>query len=159
MAYMVNPETDLWKDLGIEGDDFFELEEAFAHEFKVDMSNYLWYFHHGEEGLGSFGAFFFAPPYALVERIPVTPALLLKAARTKKWPVQYPAHEISSHRYDMVVNRAIGIGLLAAVAAWWLWHALALQAFNRTPRTFPTPCLAVQGRAPVKKGQGPLLVA
>ena len=35
---VVTPLTSLRHDLGVEGYDFFELEEAFADEFRVDMS-------------------------------------------------------------------------------------------------------------------------
>jgi len=57
----ITPESRLVEDFGLEGDDFFELEHAFAQRFKVDMSGYRWYFHHAEEGVASLGALFFPP--------------------------------------------------------------------------------------------------
>ena len=78
-------ETDLFKDLGVDGDDFFELMEAFKKEFSADLSNYRWDFHHGAEGFCLLS--FFAPKTRF---IPVTSLLLLKCANTGKWPFQYP---------------------------------------------------------------------
>lgn len=101
----IEPESRLVEDLGIEGDDFFELEQAFAKRFNVDMSGYLWYFHHGEEGM-NIGALLFPPPNLRVESIPVTLTLLLDAANSGEWPLQYPAHELPRRRYDLVANLA-----------------------------------------------------
>jgi Protein of unknown function (DUF1493) len=41
----VSPDDDINLDLGVMGDDFTELMEAFAEKYKVDMKGYLWYFH------------------------------------------------------------------------------------------------------------------
>jgi hypothetical protein len=64
--------TDLCSDLGIDGDDFSMLMEEFASTYKVDMDNYRWYFHHGEEGW-NIGGIFSPTPDRQVKHIPVTP--------------------------------------------------------------------------------------
>jgi len=111
----LNSESDLCFDLGIEGDDFFELEEAFEKEFKVNMASYKWYFHHAEEGLFNLGGLFFNPPYARVKHIPVTPSLLLKAVNEGSWPIQYPEHTLPSKRYDVIISQTIIIALLGLI--------------------------------------------
>jgi len=56
----VKETDDIEEDLGCTGDDFDELMMAYADQFKVDMSSYLWYFHTVEEGSwNSFGGMFF----------------------------------------------------------------------------------------------------
>lgn len=118
------PGSDLCEDLGIEGNDFFELEEEFARDFDVDMTGYLWYFHHGEEGW-NLGGIFFPAPYQRVEHIAVTPAILLEAANAKRWPIAYPPHSLPSRRYDIDINRAfmyllfglLGLGALLSAFA------------------------------------------
>ncbi|MGY5451058.1 DUF1493 family protein [Agarivorans sp. MS3-6] len=109
----LHPDSDLVKDLGIEGDDLSETIELFAEKFGVEMSEYRWYFHHREEGW-NFGALFFKPPYAQVDRINVTPNILLAAASTKIWPISYPAHQMGEGRPDLMCNNIIigGLGLI-----------------------------------------------
>ncbi len=36
--------------LGIDGDDAFEFMEKFSETFGVNLDDYRWYFHNGEEG-------------------------------------------------------------------------------------------------------------
>ena len=151
----LTPFTSLRKDLGVEGDDFFELEEAFAEKFRVDMSGYRWYFHHGEEGTWlSIGRLFFPAPYDRVVEIPVTPQLLLDSANAGKWIVQYPDHELPRRRYDSLIDQFVYltlIGLLAvqflpkvrtemfrlgfaaglAAASAWMWRRYILKARGR----------------------------
>lgn len=98
------PSVDLNYDLGIEGDDFFELEEEFSKKYNVNMDSYRWYFHHGEEGW-SIGSLFSPAPYQQVEHIPVTPEILLQAAKTKSWPVRYPEHSITSRTVEFSINK------------------------------------------------------
>ncbi len=70
-------DTDINGELRIEGEDFNELLEAYSEQFKVDMSDYLWFFHHEGEGFQiSLGRILFKPPNLRVERIPVTPTML-----------------------------------------------------------------------------------
>jgi hypothetical protein len=110
---VVTPLTSLRHDLGVEGDDFFELEEAFADEFRVDMSEYRWYFHHGEEGTClNVGRLLFPAPYDRVTEIPVTPQLLLDSANAGKWVVRYPEHKLPSRRYDVLVNQLVYLPLI-----------------------------------------------
>ncbi len=109
----LRPDTDLVEDIGIEGDDFFELMEKFEKRFNADISAYRWYFHHGEEGFLSVGALLFKPPYRRVKRIPVTPEILLACANTHSWIVQYPQRELPKYRFDMLFDQIL-TGLIAA---------------------------------------------
>ena len=42
--------SDIFETVRISGDDCFELIEKFSKKYDVDISNFLWYFHHEEEG-------------------------------------------------------------------------------------------------------------
>ncbi len=116
----LQPTHDLERDLGITGDDFFELAEDFSKEFNVNMTTYRWYFHHAEEVTFNPGALVFKPPYRLVSHIPVTPALLLQAAKLGSWPVEYPEHKLPQRRYDLLFNYGLiaAIGVLLGVLSW-----------------------------------------
>jgi len=116
--YPESPDTDIFKDMGIVGDDFHEMIEKYAKKYYIDMSHYLWYFHADEEGSYSIGGQFFKPPYELVERIPVTPKMLADFIVTKKWKIDYPAHQIPKHRTDLLINKIVLIVLLAALFIW-----------------------------------------
>ncbi len=111
----VYAETDIFDDLGCVGDDFFDLMEKYSAQFSVDMSNYLWYFHSDEEGWPSIGSEFFKPPYCRVERIPVTPAMLLDFANKGEWSVDYPEHTIPKIRWDVRINLMILIAVVVAI--------------------------------------------
>lgn len=117
------PAVDLSNDLGIEGDDFFELEEEFEEKFMVDMSSYLWYFHHGEEGW-NIGALFSPAPYQQVKHIPVTPEILLEAAKTKVWPIGYPLHKIRNRAIESGINYLV-LALLVALVIASLVHTFS----------------------------------
>jgi flavin-dependent dehydrogenase len=108
-VYADDPNIDIFKDLGIVGDDFHEMIEKYAWKYKIDMSGYIWYFHSNEEG-HSLGGQFFKPPYQRVDRIPVTPQMLADFIVTKKWMVDYPPHEIPKRRIDLTINKIIVIG-------------------------------------------------
>jgi hypothetical protein len=110
----LTPKADLCYDLGIDGDDFFELMEDFSSRYNVSMNNYCWYFHHKEEG-SNFGALFSPAPYQQVNRIPITPEILLLAATNKTWPIIYPRHKISSRRTESLINKTLIIILLGFV--------------------------------------------
>lgn len=115
-----NGDTDLFKRFGIEGDDAGEFIESFVAHFQVDAQNYRWYFHHQDEGT-NFGALFFKPIYKRVERLPITPNLLIAAVETQQWPIKYPPHDIPSVRWDIRLNQlflAVPIILLGV----WLWQ-------------------------------------
>ncbi|SHK19247.1 Protein of unknown function [Reichenbachiella agariperforans] len=112
----LSPDSDLFKEHGIVGDDFHEMIENFARNYNIDMSTYLWYFHADEEGQ-NLGSFFFKPPYARVDRIPVTPKLLADAVETKKWNVKYPEHKLPKYRIDIIISYVI-IGLIIGIVIW-----------------------------------------
>ena len=81
-------DSDLLKDFGVDGDDFFELMDAFEKEYVVDLSGYIWYFHHYDEGslLSVTRALF----ETKLEFVPITPAILLECVNTGEWPLHYP---------------------------------------------------------------------
>ncbi len=66
----LSPGVDLFHIFRIDGDDCDELLTAFSRRFNVDMSGYLWYFHHAEEASMNPGGLVFRPPNARVARIP-----------------------------------------------------------------------------------------
>lgn len=105
--------TDLVNDLGVWGDDFFELIEDFSREFQVDISSFRWYFHSGEEGL-NIGSGIFRPPNERVERIPVTLEVLAEAAEKQRWIVEYPPHQLPAHRFDIWLNMLLALGVVLA---------------------------------------------
>ncbi|WP_114778646.1 DUF1493 family protein [Botryobacter ruber] len=104
----VNEDSDIYADLDLVGDDFHEFIDAYAPNFNVDMSDYLWYFHGDEEGT-NFGALFFKPPYMMVKRIPVTPKLLMTFANNKKWEIAYPPHDVPETRPDLKFNKVLSL--------------------------------------------------
>src|SRR5262245_34784216 len=67
-THLLSDDADIFDSFGIEGDDASEFIERFATQFKIDTSNYRWYFHHGEEGFVNVGAWLFKPPYRRVDR-------------------------------------------------------------------------------------------
>lgn len=103
---LVTADADLFKTFGIDGDDAFEFIDKFARKFEIDVSGYLWYFHHGEEGFG-LGQFFFKPPYRRVPRLPITLNVLADAIETHIWPIQYPAHTPPRRRWDITADVTI----------------------------------------------------
>lgn len=103
----LTPETDIFRDLNIYGDDFHELMDSYSAKFNVKMDNYLWYFHTDEEGSGGLGGLFFKSPYDRVNRIPVTPEILSNFAKCGVWMMNYPEHEIPKHRHDLMINKIV----------------------------------------------------
>ncbi len=103
--------TSLGGDLNIWGDDLDELLIDYAHEFGVDMSAYLWYFHSKEEGMNT-GALFFKPPNKRVDHIPITIDLMAEAANTGSWPVKYPEHKLPKYRLDTLVSQIVFAGFV-----------------------------------------------
>jgi len=112
----MRPDEDIGLTYGIDGDDFEDLMESFGEKFKVDLSTYKWYFHRGDEGVLNLGGLLFSPPNRRVVRIPVTPSMLLGAARMGSWNLDYPSHTLPSRRYDLLFNQfllaAIAVGIL-----------------------------------------------
>lgn len=43
--------------------------------------------------------------------------------RTKRWPLQYPVHQLPAHRWDIRLNQLMLLALLALVAIWG-WRRL-----------------------------------
>ena len=115
-ASELSPNVDLERDLRITGDDFFELMAQFANEFSVDLRDYRWYFHHSEEVSFNPGALLFKPPHRQVRHIPVTPSVLLAAAKDGRWPVCYPEHKLARRRYDVLITYGFFAALGVAVA-------------------------------------------
>ena len=104
----VTSNCDLMNDLGCSGDDFHELIDDYAKKYKVNMDNYLWYFHTDEEGhSNSIGRIFFKVPYERVKQIPVSPALLLESANEGRWLLTYPGHSLPKRRYDILINQIV----------------------------------------------------
>ncbi len=116
-VYPSNPTADIFLDLGVVGDDFSEMMLAYAEKYQVNMENYLWYFHHDEEGQ-NLGGLFFKPPHQRVERIPITPELLARCTQTKKWEMDYPEHDIPGQRLDLRINQVIFFGTVAGIITW-----------------------------------------
>lgn len=118
-ADIVTSETDIFKDLGVVGDDFDELMADYQVKYNVKMDKYLWYFHADEEG-HSIGGFFFKAPNARVSRIPVTPKMLTEFASKKEWSIDYPDHKLPKYRWDIVFNQV----LVGSFVVWLLWTGL-----------------------------------
>ncbi|WP_206705357.1 DUF1493 family protein [Marinomonas colpomeniae] len=110
--------TDVFGELGIEGDDFSALIESYASSFSVNMDDYLWYFHSNDEGINVW-SFLFKPPNKKVNRIAVTPKILLDFANSKRWGFEYPSHNKPKNRRDLTYSNlfwsviVLGIYLLA----------------------------------------------
>ena len=119
-----DPNIDIYKELDITGDDFHEMIDKYSKKYKVDMSNYLWYFHANEEG-SSIGSLFFKPPYKRIKRISVTPQMLVDFIKTKKWEVEYPKHKIPKRRNDIRVNLILLVLFLIAIATWLVVRYIA----------------------------------
>lgn len=116
----IGADSDLTRDLGVDGDDFAALMAAFFELFEVKPEGYLWYFHHAEEG-ASPGALMFPPPDRRVRRIPVTPRLLTEAAQAGRWPVAYPAHRRPGPRLDVLATWAGLVAVIAAIVLAWIF--------------------------------------
>ena len=91
-AKTMHPESDIFNELGIDGDDTDDIIHGYAKKFNVDMSGYLWYFHSGDEATA--GNPFKSFPFGrLGGRIPITPQMLADFANKGFWDVDYPNHE------------------------------------------------------------------
>jgi hypothetical protein len=83
-------DTDLARDLGVDGDDAYELLLRFSGDFEVNLASLQLHRHFGPEA--GFN------PLALLrpswwrwqsERVPITIADLVEAAHTQTWPIRY----------------------------------------------------------------------
>ena len=105
-AQNVGPDDDLLYDLGVDGAEFVDLVEKYAKKYQVNICNYLWYFHHGEEGF-NIVSLFIASPDRRVPTIPVTPRMLTEFANAGKWGIDYPEHSLPKRRYDLIIGSVI----------------------------------------------------
>lgn len=62
----VVPGTRLSEDLGVDGDDAYELMEAFAERYDVDLSDFRFHEHFGDEGCLQFSTVLLLIPSTLV---------------------------------------------------------------------------------------------
>lgn len=108
-------DTDLFRVLRINGDDVDEFMHDFAKTYAVDLTEYRWFFHSGEEGF-NFGGLFFPPPNRRVKRIAVTPSLLNRAIQEACWPHIYPSHQMPKVRWDLRLNLLILVVASVAIA-------------------------------------------
>jgi hypothetical protein len=113
----LSDDADIFDSLGIDGDDAFEFMGRFASKFEIDATNYRWYFHHGEEASLNIGGLFFKPPYRRVAYIPITPQVLAEAIRARRWPMEYPEHRLPKVRWDIRLNQAFLLAIIAAIIA------------------------------------------
>ncbi|GAA4066370.1 hypothetical protein GCM10022389_08910 [Flavobacterium cheonanense] len=113
----LNSDSDVFKEVRIDGDDCEELLVKYSEKYSVDMNNFLWYFHYQEEGSLSFsiGNLFFKNPRQRVKEIPITPKMLTEFANSKKWTIDYPEHKLPKHRYDIFINRVLIISIIIII--------------------------------------------
>jgi hypothetical protein len=119
----ITEDTALEEDLGVYGDDMHELIEEYSSRFSFDVTNYLWYFHTGDEGFTfiSIGAFFSAPPYQRVEHIPITVGMLHDFANQGRWNIPYPEHLLPEGRLDLIIDRYLYLFLFALVSGFVIY--------------------------------------
>lgn len=115
----IDEDSDIVDGLGITRDDFHELIQKYSAKFCVNMDNYLWYFHATEEG-GPFsiGGLIFPPPYKKVNRIALTPNMLLEYANKGDWGLKYPEHRLIKRRYDLILNQIVLGAFIVCLILW-----------------------------------------
>lgn len=112
----LNSNSDVFAEVGVSGDDCNDLMITYQKKYQVDMSKYLWYFHHEEEGSwNTIGGSFFQRPNERVKRIPITPKMLTEFANSKKWNVDYPEHNLPKYRYDIIISWSFIILLIILI--------------------------------------------
>lgn len=116
-------EDDVLGTFGLEGDDADEFLEAYAQQFGVDISDFVYYFHYlGDE-----------PPMGRrvlpvdesgreIPWVPVTLNHLIDAASSKKWQMKYPNHTIRNRWW--VSFGIYGIAMLGGIALLMIMSAL-----------------------------------
>jgi acyl carrier protein len=109
-ANILKPDSDLFEDFGVFGDDLFELIDEFSEKYDVNIDNFLWYFHSPEEASSLFGIIF-SPPNKRVSRIAITPDILVQYDNQKCWRLEYPAHEIPKRRWDILLSQLLFLAL------------------------------------------------
>ena len=117
----VDPGLDLFERFGMDGDDCDDFIISFGRAFEVNLSGYLWYFHHGEEPhWGVVFQLFWRAPNDRVTRIPVSPQVLQSSANTGTWAIEYPPHSLPKRRYDVVACWVFMLALLALLGLRFL---------------------------------------
>lgn len=112
----LNSNSDVFAEVGVSGDDCNDLMITYQKKYQVDMSKYLWYFHHEEEeSWNTIGGSFFQRPNERVKRIPITPKMLTEFANSKKWNVDYPEHNLPKYRYDIIISWSFIILLIILI--------------------------------------------
>jgi hypothetical protein len=112
-------ETTLWGDLGVCGIDMDDLMTAYAEQFGVDLSGYLWYFHNEEEGI-NVGGLLFPPPNRRVKEIPITLGMLHEFATGGRWSLVYPPHRLPRFRVDTLINQLLVVSCVVACASGFI---------------------------------------
>ena len=87
----VTLKSDLFSDLGIDGDDAVEVFQKIKEEFEVDFSSMHWDRHFGPEaGFNPFALLLPSWWKWLRKRVPVTVEDLIAAILAKRWIMVYP---------------------------------------------------------------------
>jgi len=117
MSASLGDEDCIFEKLYIDGDDAFEFMTRYAEKFNVNLDEYRWYFHHGEEGLRvGVGESIFSTPDRKADHIPLSVEALVQSAREGYWVLTYPDHKLSTKRYDRLTNQTVLLALLGAFA-------------------------------------------
>ncbi len=102
-----------------EGDDAEEFLEAFCDAFNVNMDKYLWYFHHQDEPPGrGFINSIIQRPWMRVERMPITIIDLAETIKSGEWSMEYPKHDISIPRKEIILGVFVFAILPLSVIIW-----------------------------------------
>jgi hypothetical protein len=144
----LSDDADIFHNLGIDGDDAFEFIERFAAKFDIEITNYHWYFHHGEEGFLNIGGLFFRPPYRRVGRIPITPQVLAEAHSYKAMASGIPPAQTSEcplgcsaqSGFHPLNNRFVGgcaLATLRPIRIKSVGACLSASGPGQTPATAP----------------------
>jgi acyl carrier protein len=120
----LSPDISLLDDLGVDGDQFDELMGEFAERFGVDMSGYLWYFHHGADDGPDPADLFFRPQS--YDQITVTPRLLLESANAGRWLVEYPPHRAPQRGYHRSAISCLLLMLFLILFPWAMMKLILL---------------------------------
>jgi hypothetical protein len=86
--YQIKLQADLYKDLGLTGDDVDDLFGELHKRLQIDFTEFQFDRHFTGEGLFIFGGSRWKK-----QRIPVTVADLVEAANSKKWTMNYESNE------------------------------------------------------------------
>lgn len=100
-------DSDVFSEVGIDGDDCDEFLQKYSEKYSVDMNDFLWYFHYQQEGNLNIGSLFFKNPNQRVKEIAITPKILTEFANSKKWKIEYPQHKLPKYRYDLIINSVL----------------------------------------------------